>query len=71
MWRFRDGITGLLLSLTLAFVTAGCATNNNFDYSKEPDPRTQEYLVGPGDKLTVLRLGDDGDKPVRSQTTAH
>jgi polysaccharide export outer membrane protein len=32
---------------------AGCVTNRSFDYSKEPDPRGQEYVVGPADQLRI------------------
>jgi polysaccharide biosynthesis/export protein len=31
----------------------GCATNHNFDYAKEPDPRLGEYIVGPADQLRI------------------
>lgn len=43
---------GLALSLALALV--GCATAQpRFDYSKEPDPRQSEYVVGPSDVLRI------------------
>jgi polysaccharide biosynthesis/export protein len=33
---------------------AGCVTGRStFDYSKEPDPRGQEYVVGPADQLRI------------------
>jgi len=44
----------LSLLAQLACFAAGCATASlNYDYSKEPDPRSQEFPVGPGDRLQV------------------
>jgi len=45
-------LRGLFL---LSFVPAvGCATPHpHFDYAKEPDPRRQEYVLGPSDVLRV------------------
>jgi polysaccharide export outer membrane protein len=43
-----------VLSVLLSVVAVGCATTNpNYDYSKEPDPRAQEFPIGPGDRLQV------------------
>jgi polysaccharide export outer membrane protein len=30
-----------------------CATHRSYDYSKEPDPRRSEYVIGVGDQLSV------------------
>lgn len=44
-----------LALLTLALVTAGAcgASIPDYDYSKEPDPRTSEYVLGPSDVILV------------------
>jgi polysaccharide biosynthesis/export protein len=44
-----------LALLTLAFVTAGAcgASIPDYDYAKEPDPRTSEYVLGPSDVILV------------------
>lgn len=34
-------------------VEAGCASSRGFEYAKEPDPRSQEYVVGPADQLRI------------------
>ena len=40
--------------VTLVALPAACATAKlNYDYSKEPDPRSQEFPVGPGDRVQV------------------
>jgi polysaccharide biosynthesis/export protein len=44
-------MAGLLLVASAGWV--GCATGSSFDYSKEPDPRAQEYVVGPSDQLRI------------------
>jgi len=42
------------LALTLTSASLGCATSKpRFDYSKEPDPRQAEYVVGPSDVLRI------------------
>jgi len=39
---------------SLALVMAlGCASSRGFEYAKEPDPRSQEYVVGPADQLRI------------------
>lgn len=46
----RKTLPGLLL------VLASCAATvqNNHDYSKEPDPRKTEYVIGVADQLSIL-----------------
>ena len=39
--------------LCLAVALVGCATQSTYDYSKEPDPRRSEYMVGASDVLRV------------------
>jgi polysaccharide export outer membrane protein len=34
-------------------LVAGCASSRGFEYNKEPDPRSQEYIVGPADQLRI------------------
>jgi polysaccharide biosynthesis/export protein len=42
------------LALCAWIVTAAsCATRATYDYSKEPDPRRAEYMVGPADVLKI------------------
>lgn len=36
-----------------ALVASGCARPIVYDYSKEPDPRKSEYVIGPSDGLKV------------------
>ena len=51
----------MVLAVTVGFPTAlagslaaGCATTRlDYDYNKEPDPRAQEFPIGPGDRLQV------------------
>lgn len=52
MWCSHDRMREAIVVAALAAL-AGCGHGSGFDYSKEPDPRTQEYLVGPGDQLRV------------------
>jgi len=44
-----------LLALAVVTVTAlGCgASTNNYDYTKEYDPRAHEYVIGAGDELRI------------------
>jgi len=43
-----------VLVLCVALALVGCATPQpRFDYSKEPDPRQAEYVVGPSDVLRI------------------
>lgn len=36
-----------------AVMAAACASQRPFDYSREPDPRREEYRVGPADVLRI------------------
>lgn len=60
----------LLLAWPLA---VGCAhTQRPYNYSSEPDPRTQEYVLGPSDvlRITVWRNPDlSGEAVVRPDGT--
>jgi polysaccharide biosynthesis/export protein len=41
-------------ALSLALSVLGCGTSlPSFDYSKEPDPRQSEFVVGPSDVLRI------------------
>ena len=46
-------LAALLVSLVLV-TSLGCGAATNYDYKKEPDPRTSEYQVGPLDQLKVV-----------------
>src|SRR5438552_10951686 len=40
--------------LSIVFVIGtSCASSRGFEYGKEPDPRSQEYVVGPADQLRI------------------
>jgi polysaccharide export outer membrane protein len=39
--------------MVFAVLEAGCASSRGFEYAKEPDPRSQEYVVGPADQLRI------------------
>ena len=45
------------VALSLMLLLAGCASTaplqGSFDYSKEPDPRQSEYVIGPADSLSI------------------
>ncbi len=44
----------MILVMILAGSVVGCgSTRLNYDYSKEPDPRAQEFPIGPGDRVQV------------------
>jgi polysaccharide export outer membrane protein len=44
----------VVLALAAVFlVLGGCASSRGFEYGKEPDPRSQEYVVGPADQLRI------------------
>jgi polysaccharide export outer membrane protein len=46
--------TRVVLSVVMAVALAACAGGApNFDYSKEPDPRKSEYVVGAADSLKI------------------
>jgi polysaccharide export outer membrane protein len=64
--RFSQWLPRAVLFLALsaagmtAALAAGCGTANlNYDYSKEPDPRAQEFPIGPGDRVQVNVWRDD------------
>jgi polysaccharide export outer membrane protein len=40
-------------ALALAALCAGCGPAIHYDYSKEPDPRKQEYVIGAADGLHI------------------
>jgi len=42
-----------LVLVTLAFVCACGSTLPNYDYSKEPDPRNKELVLGVGDVVGI------------------
>ena len=43
-----------VFALSLALSVLGCGTSlPRFDYSKEPDPRQSEFVVGPSDVLRI------------------
>lgn len=51
--RVAARMTALAAVLTLAFA-AGCpSTLPNYDYAKEPDPRSREIVLGVGDAITI------------------
>jgi polysaccharide export outer membrane protein len=42
------------LAVTAVIVAAGCPPRSpNYDYSREPDPRKQEIVLGPGDVVGI------------------
>jgi polysaccharide biosynthesis/export protein len=43
----------VLAPLVTLFVASCATTRLHYDYSKEPDPRSQEFPVGPGDRLQI------------------
>lgn len=47
----RKTLPGVLLVLASC---ATAATVHNYDYSKEPDPRRTEYVIGVADQLSIL-----------------
>jgi polysaccharide biosynthesis/export protein len=46
-----------IAALALMMVLTGCAStapqHGSYDYSKEPDPRQSEYVIGPADSLSI------------------
>ena len=38
----------------LTLLCAGCGGAIHYDYSKEPDPRRGEYIIGPSDHLKIM-----------------
>jgi polysaccharide biosynthesis/export protein len=52
--------TAIGVSAGVVASTAGCATPRLlYDYSREPDPRAQEFPVGPGDRLRISVWRDE------------
>jgi polysaccharide export outer membrane protein len=48
------GVPRSTLVLALLLLGAGCATTHGpYDYSKEPDPRKGEFVLGPSDVLRI------------------
>jgi polysaccharide export outer membrane protein len=37
----------------LLVLAAACATQSSYDYAHEPDPRSAEFPIGPGDRLLI------------------
>jgi polysaccharide export outer membrane protein len=65
-WR-----TWVLSSSLLVILVSGCGTTA-YDYSKEPDPRKHEFVIGPSDglKITVWKNPElSGDAKVRPDGT--
>jgi polysaccharide export outer membrane protein len=55
-WRScykKEIVNRLLLLWSLLPAVIGCASNQSFDYSHEPDPRRQEFILGPADVLRI------------------
>ena len=48
-----SGVLATLVIGAVAAVSACTATMPNYDYSKEPDPRNQEYILGIGDQISI------------------
>jgi polysaccharide biosynthesis/export protein len=50
-------VRALLIGL---FLVAACGPATNYDYSKEPDPRKHDFVIGPADalKITVWKNPD-------------
>src|SRR5690349_15013283 len=40
-------------SVWFMVMASGCASSRGFEYGKEPDPRSLEYVVGPADQLRI------------------
>jgi polysaccharide export outer membrane protein len=49
-----------LLGVVLVFLVAACGPATNYDYSKEPDPRKHDFVIGAADvlKITVWKNPD-------------
>jgi len=56
-FRFAAAKLGLLVAFV---VVAGCGAVNNYDYTKEFDPRAHEYVIGAGDQLRI-NVWQNGD----------
>ena len=62
----------MLCGVLVACASSCATTNPPYDYSSEPDPRTQEYVLGPSDVLhiSVWRNPElSGDTTVRPDGT--
>jgi polysaccharide export outer membrane protein len=44
----------IVLATPGATLTLGCAATSTYDYRREPDPRTSEYVIGPYDELSIV-----------------
>lgn len=44
----------VLLGISLTLVLGGCSAGSKYNYKIEPDPRGQEFLIGPLDQLAVV-----------------
>ena len=44
----------LVASCSAVLPLMGCGSHAAFDYRREPDPRTSEYLIGPLDQLSIV-----------------
>jgi polysaccharide export outer membrane protein len=42
-----------IFALASIVFVVGCASSRRFEYGREPDPRRQEYVVGPADQLRI------------------
>jgi polysaccharide export outer membrane protein len=50
----RNGHVGRLVVVVALVLAAGCgSTFPKYDYSKEPDPRTKELVLGVGDQVAI------------------
>jgi polysaccharide export outer membrane protein len=61
-----------LILWSLLSAVVGCASNQAFDYAKEPDPRRQEFVIGTSDvlRINVWHMLDlSGDTKVRPDGT--
>lgn len=54
MKRSRASCASIVGLLGLLGVLAACSSSINYEYSREPDPRRAEYVIGPLDRLSVV-----------------
>lgn len=47
-------VASVILTLGCGALTVGCGGSHYYDYKREPDPRTSEYLIGPLDQLGIV-----------------
>jgi polysaccharide export outer membrane protein len=65
--RLRVGLQVGMAALTVVTGLGGCATGGgNYDYTKEPDPRSQEYIIGVSDRVKV-NVWRDADLSVETK----